>query len=165
MKKFTLLSALILTATLCGAENLLTRTLWYPLGGSKQSIVDYVGKEIRCRNDGTSSREGVRYVYKPKTPVSGKLIFSAESKLSGVPAGATLKKHGHYSIYLDLSYADGTKKFGICAPFTYANHDWEKVSGEFVAAKPVVQVNYYLLFRNVAGDARFRNATLSVEQP
>ena len=165
MKTVWLFAVLVSASALCGAENLLNRTLWRALGGAKQSVVDYVGKEIRCKNDGSSSREGVRYVYKPAAPVSGKLVFSAESKLSGVPAGAVLKKsqRGFYSVYLDLTYADGSKKFGIFVPFTYKDHDWEKVSSEFTAEKPVTQVNYYLLFRNVAGDARFRNATLSIE--
>ena len=152
-----------IAATLFAAEqNMLNKTRWRPVTNAKNSIVDIVGKEFHCINNGNGA-EGVFYVEYCKPPRQGKMIFSAESKVTGIPAGAKLAPQGQYSIFIDIAYQDGTRKFGIIKPFTYANHDWEKVSGEFDLPKPVARINYHLLFRKAQGQASFRNPVLMIK--
>ena len=155
--------ALGVSATLFAAEqNILKKTRWRSVTNAKNSIVDMVGNEFHCVNNGKGS-EGVFYVEYCKPPRQGKMIFSAESKAEGIPAGAKLAPQGQYSIYIDIAYQDGTRKFGIIKAFTYANHDWEKVSGEFDLPKPVARINYHLLFRKAQGKVSFRNPVLMIK--
>ena len=84
------------------------------------------------------------------------ISFSAESKAENVTGEADV----FYSIYLNITYADGTKTNGVNCLFKTGTHDWEKSEGSFTPEKPIKSLDYCLLFRNRAGKAWFRSAKL-----
>lgn len=90
-----------------------------------------------------------------KTPV--KIVFSGESKCISCSG---LKSKYDYSLYMDVTFMDGTKKYGICASFDPDEKGWQSVSKEFIPEKPVQQARLYVLFRNCKGEAQFRNIVL-----
>ncbi|MFA6293348.1 MAG: hypothetical protein WC637_16300, partial [Victivallales bacterium] len=85
------------------------------------------------------------------------ISFSSESKAENVTGEADV----YYSIYINITYADGTKKDGVSCVFKTGTHDWEKSEGSFNPEKPIKSLQYHLLFRNRAGKAWFRNAMLT----
>ncbi len=65
-----------------------------------------------------------------------------------------------YALYLDLVFADGTPLYGQSAGFSAGTHDWQRRDVFVFPEKPVKSVSFYLLFRNHAGKAFFRDAQL-----
>lgn len=62
-----------------------------------------------------------------------------------------------FSLYLDLTYTDGSHLWGQYTPFDCGQAaGWHKREVVAFPSKPVKRVNFYLLFRNTAGQARFR---------
>ncbi|MBR2874177.1 MAG: hypothetical protein IKB99_11825, partial [Lentisphaeria bacterium] len=98
------------------------------------------------------------YVYSVRfaKAVTGTLTFGAESKGEKVVG----RVDGNYCVYLDLTYADGTRLYGQIVSFKNGTNDWNKVTKTIKLAKPVKSLSYYVLFRNVEGKASFRNAFL-----
>ncbi len=73
---------------------------------------------------------------------------------------------GDYSLYLDLTYMDGTPLWGQLAPFTAGTHDWERREVVVFPKKPVQAVHFHMLLRGHAGKAWFRNPQLRlIETP
>ncbi|KKL71609.1 hypothetical protein LCGC14_2093190, partial [marine sediment metagenome] len=66
-----------------------------------------------------------------------------------------------YSIYLDLTFTDGTHLWGRAAPFSIGTHDWEFRQVVVIPEKPVRTVSFYVLLRGHGGKARFRDLRLS----
>jgi hypothetical protein len=67
-----------------------------------------------------------------------------------------------YSLYLDLRYTDGTPLWGQTNSWTAGTHDWEKAQVVVFPEKPVASVTFYMLLRNHAGKAWFRDPELKV---
>jgi len=67
-----------------------------------------------------------------------------------------------YSLYLDLRYTDGTPLWGQTDSWTAGTHDWEKAQVVVFPEKPVASVTFYMLLRNHAGKAWFRDPELKV---
>ncbi len=84
------------------------------------------------------------------------ISFSAESKAENVTGESDV----YYSIYINITYTDGSKKDGVSCLFKTGTHDWEKSESSFAPEKPIKSLQYNLLFRNRAGKAWFRNAAL-----
>src|SRR5690606_13440719 len=53
----------------------------------------------------------------------------------------------HYSIYMDITFQDGTKQFAVTIPFSSGNHDWEKRTSIYKSEKPIKEIHFYALFR------------------
>jgi hypothetical protein len=78
---------------------------------------------------------------KIKAPVT--LLVSGWSKakdVSGTP-------DGHYALYVDINYADGTSLYGPNVPFSTGTHGWEYRSLVIPVTKPVARMTIYLLLR------------------
>jgi len=71
------------------------------------------------------------------------LVARAWSKAEGV----TGKKDGDYSLYIDVTYNDGTHKWGQVAPFDTGSHDWQQAVVRIVPEKPVASLTLHLLVR------------------
>lgn len=71
------------------------------------------------------------------------IIASAASKAENV----TGNPDGHYSLYIDCTYADGTPLYGQIAAFSTGTHDWEEVTVRIEPAKPVQSLTLHLLLR------------------
>ena len=94
---------------------------------------------------------GKLVVLNQKRPLA--IRVTAESKA----VNASTADESNYSLYLDISYADGTNEWGVKSSFTPGTHDWEEKEVVFMPGKPIESVNCWLLFREHSGKAVFRN--------
>jgi hypothetical protein len=101
------------------------------------------GAALRCESRaGESSGASQTVVLDP--PRRAPLIARAWSKAEGVanPQGVD------YSLYLDLTYADGASGYAFVAPFRPGTHDWELAEVRIDPPKPVAQVHFHMLLRS-----------------
>jgi hypothetical protein len=85
-------------------------------------------------------------------------VAVAWSKAADVGGSA----NSDYSLYLDLTYSDGTFLWGKTASFSTGAHDWQRRELAVLPEKPVKRVDFYLLMRGHAGKAWFRNPELRI---
>ncbi|MDD4870997.1 MAG: hypothetical protein PHR77_10600 [Kiritimatiellae bacterium] len=69
-----------------------------------------------------------------------------------------------YSLYVDIYYMDGTPLYGQTFHFTTGTTDWQLGKLYLKPAKPIRNVNIYLLLRGKSGKAWFDNISL-MEEP
>jgi len=89
------------------------------------------------------------------------IVATAWSKAENVGGG----RNSDYSLYLDLTYQDGTPLWGQVDAFNAGSHDWEKAQVMILPEKPVKSVSYHLLLRRHTGKALFRDPELRVMTP
>ncbi len=65
-----------------------------------------------------------------------------------------------YSLYLDLTYTDGTTLWGQTAAFDTGTHDWQRRQVIVMPQKPIRSVAMYMLLRKHHGKAWFRDPRL-----
>ncbi len=87
-----------------------------------------------------------------------KFILSGESLCE---ESLTQAKNSHdYSLYVDLTYMDNTKKYGCISTFSTTSREWQKKTVEFMPEKPIKQLRIYILYRNQTGKVQFKNLKL-----
>lgn len=69
-----------------------------------------------------------------------------------------------FSLYVDLYYTDGTPRYGIIYPFQTGTTDWQLGELYIEPAKPIRNVNVYLLLRGKSGQATFDDVAV-MEDP
>lgn len=69
-----------------------------------------------------------------------------------------------YSLYVDLTYTDGTPLWGNVIPFSTGTHDWEKRTITVVPEKPIREVQFHGIFRRHTGTAWFDDFSLKALQ-
>ena len=89
------------------------------------------------------------------------LVIEGDSKALGVSG----TQDSNYSLYVDITYQDGTNLWGQVATFAPGTHDWEHARFVIEPAKPVRSANVHLLFRNHGGTAWFRRAKFGPLDP
>ncbi|MEI6499878.1 MAG: hypothetical protein WCP21_02505 [Armatimonadota bacterium] len=113
----------------------------------------------RCElADLKSGQRGMTYPValnqKQATPFTATL-WSKAKDVSGTP-------DSHYSLYLDLTYMDGTELWGQISPFATGTHDWQKRSVTVAPEKPIKTVSFHAIFRSHTGTAWFDDFSLVV---
>lgn len=112
---------------------------------------------IVCDNGGdAAARRGANQGVVLNQTSPEPIVASAWSKAEGVSGGAD----SNYSLYLDLTYADGAQLWGQAAAFSPGTHDWQRRQVIVTPEKPVRRVACYVLFRQHAGKALFRDVQL-----
>lgn len=161
-----ILGALVIAGTFafCGlaedsvaVKNLLKT--WNSYGTKGATIIGADGV-IACENKTEQDASGVVQTLVLDQKEAKPISFSAENKTENVSGKTDV---ANYSIYLDITYADNTKKYGVTAAFKTGTHDWEKASASFTPEKPIKSLSYYMLFRKKTGKVWFRNAILTEE--
>ena len=132
--------------------NVVRETVWRRYGKGFEPI--FKDGTATFNSDDAKKVQGVSTTITLNQSEAKPIIFSAESKADNV----SVKSKGNYSFYLDITYTDKTKIFGVFTPFKSGSHDWEKAEMTFTPEKPIKSINTYLLFRYVTGIASFRNA-------
>ncbi|MHC4742179.1 MAG: hypothetical protein ACYS8Z_09720 [Planctomycetota bacterium] len=141
-----------------GGENLLRSDGWR----AWQEGYVQEGNVFVCDNGGDSSVQ--RGVSQPVTLNQTKaepIVATAWSKAEGVGGG----RNSDYSLYLDLTYTDGTPLWGQLDTFGVGSGDWEKARVFVFPEKPVKSVSFHMLLRRHTGRALFREAELRVMRP
>ncbi len=82
---------------------------------------------------------------------AGALAIEGESKALNVSGG----EDHNYSLYVDITFQDGSNLWSQCATFATGTHDWEFSRFIIDADKPVKSANVHLLFRGHKGTAWF----------
>jgi hypothetical protein len=136
-------------------DNRLQPSAWQPW----QAGFTREGDAFVC-NNGTDAKAlrglGQTVILNQKLPQP--IVATAMSKAEGVSGSPD----ADYSIYLDITFADGTNLWGQASPFTTGTHDWQQCRVFVMPQKPIQRVGCYLLLRNHAGKAWFREPQLQV---
>ncbi len=118
------------------------------------------GAEIVCDNgDDAKAQRGAVWGITLNQDVAVPFTVTAESR--SMSSGGSPSPD--YSLYIDITYADGSKLYGQTAYFVQdPARGWQKRSVTVMPDKPVSRFSAYLLFRNRAGKVRFRAPTLQL---
>ena len=87
---------------------------------------------------------------------AGPLTLRGWSRSRGVSGGLD----ADYSLYVDLEAQDGSRRFGLFAPFRPGTHDWEEAVLPLPSDRPLRALRIHCLFRNRAGEAWFDDLRL-----
>ena len=79
--------------------------------------------------------------------------WSKAENVSGTPDSG-------YSLYVDITYADGTPLWGQTVDFNCGTHDWEQRQFVLLPDKPVKSFTLHCLFRGHTGKAWFDDASV-----
>ncbi len=112
------------------------------------------GEMYVCDNgtNGTLQR-GVVWSIELNQKTAAPVIASAWAKAEGVEGSP----NADFSLYVDLTYVDGTPLWGQSAPFeTESEGGWHRREVIVTPDKPIRRLSFYLLFRNHAGRAWFK---------
>ncbi len=138
--------------------NLVRQTVWGKYGNGVAAVFENGTATFTVEE--TKSNQGLVTSINVNQTEAKPIVFGAESKAENVSGAVS----ADYSFYLDITYTDGTRKFGVIAPFKTGTHDWEKSERRFVPDKPIKLARAHLLFRNKSGVVSFRNAFFNEEK-
>jgi hypothetical protein len=113
---------------------------------------------VLCRNLTSAERRGAVATITLNQRKPQPVLVSGFSRAADVGGF----RNNDYSIYLDLTYVDGTPLWGQVAPFSTGTHDWERRQVLVLPQKPIRNVSIYALFRRHAGSAWFDDFSASV---
>ncbi|MEI7945267.1 MAG: hypothetical protein WCJ02_01160 [bacterium] len=113
------------------------------------------GDVFTCDNGADAkARRGVMWSIELNQTIATPVAASAWAKAEGQ---SDTSASPDFSLYLDLTYMDGTPLYGQSASFeTDDKTGWHKREVVVTPDKPIKRVSYYLLFRNRAGKALFK---------
>ena len=97
-------------------------------------------------------------VYTYDRPDCTPVIFEGWSRSTDAAAS-------DYCLWLDVHYADGTKKWAVRSDFRQGTHDWEQVRDFWIPEKPVEKIEFFAFLRKGTGAAEFRDLKLTREIP
>ncbi|HPC97012.1 MAG TPA: hypothetical protein PLU87_18870 [Sedimentisphaerales bacterium] len=138
-----------------GGANLLQPDAWRPWGEGFQRNGDI----FVCDNGADSQvQRGASQTVMLDQARPEPLVATAWSKAEGVGGS----RDSDYSLYLDLTYQDGTPLWGQVAPFRTGSHDWQMAQVTIFPDKPVRAVAFHMLLRGHTGRAMFRDPELRV---
>jgi hypothetical protein len=134
--------------------NLLSSDAWRPWEMGYDGPSDGV---FTCRNEeGRRADRGVAQTVQLNQTEPHPIVAVASSRAESVSGSA----NNGYSLYLDLTYMDGTNLWGQTSPFSVGSHNWETRQVVVIPEKPVRSVSFYVLFRGHGGLAEFREMRL-----
>jgi hypothetical protein len=129
---------------------------WRPCGGGfERRLGEGRGGGAALR---LASEDGgaVQVVDLSGRPSVGPLVLRGWSRSRDV-SGQT---DADYSLYVDIEAQDGSRRFGLFAPFAPGTHDWEEAVLELPAGPPVRTLRIHCLFRHRSGEAWFDDLRL-----
>src|SRR5205807_2540653 len=106
---------------------------------------------IRCESADESSVRGARQRVTLNQRAVAPLRVSGWSRAQSVSGSPS----ADYSIYVDLTYTDGTPLWGQTGNFDTETHGWQHVAFTITPAKPVREVTVHALFRRHRGAVWF----------
>ncbi|MBR4171486.1 MAG: hypothetical protein IKR48_07530 [Kiritimatiellae bacterium] len=110
--------------------------------------------EIVCDNGTNSAVRGAGWVLQLDQHEPSAIRFTGESKSEQEWSSESSM---NYSLYIDITYQDGTHQWGVSTAFDPSQKTWHSREILFQPSKPIRQLSAYALFRNRPGRASFRN--------
>jgi len=129
----------------------------WELGYAGDTTVAHSGRHsARCVAGNETEQHGILFVaqlnQKRPVPIRAE-CWSKARDVTGNPDGG-------YSLYLDITYTDGTPLWGQVRSFSTGTHDWEKGVVTVAPAKPIREVRVYGLLRGHRGTVWFDDFAL-----
>ena len=115
------------------------------------------GPSLRCRTTAGGQTTGAFTTVALNQARALPLSIAGWSRADGVDGVAD----NDYSIYVDVTYADGSALWGQTALFETGTHDWQRQILTLFPSKPVKSLNVYALLRNHIGTAWFSGFTVN----
>ncbi|MBQ7189199.1 MAG: hypothetical protein IJR99_07260 [Kiritimatiellae bacterium] len=109
--------------------------------------------EIACDNGKDSAVRGAGWSIKLDQRTPAAIRFTGEAKSEQ----EWRSESADYSLYIDISYQDGTHQWGVSASFDPSLKEWHSREVLFQPSKPIRNLTAYALFRHRPGRASFRN--------
>jgi len=106
---------------------------------------------VLCKNEKASEGSGISQTVELNRKTAIPVIVRGWSKAENVSGS----KDSGYSIYVDITYQDGTPLWGQTGAFSTGTHDWEMQEFLIMPEKPVKSLTIYGLFRGHTGSALF----------
>ncbi len=151
---FGLLTLLACTGAWAAPSPLQSMTSWSSYGQGYRSdaqVSHHSAPSLRCQNLTHGLTSGAFVTYRPRRSCAAPIVITGWSRAENVD-GVT---DNDYSIYVDVTYADGSFLWGQAAPFETDSHDWQPERLTLFLSKPVRSLNIYALLRNHTGTAWF----------
>ncbi|MBD3182849.1 hypothetical protein GF312_11200 [Candidatus Poribacteria bacterium] len=104
-----------------------------------------------CRNENAGDQKGISQTLELDQKRSLPLLVRGWSKAENVSGG----RSSGYSLYVDITFQDGTNLWGQTGNFSTGTHDWEKQEVYIIQGKPIKRLNIYGLFRGHKGQVWF----------
>ena len=104
-----------------------------------------------CEDESGGGRHGIGQVLDLERDVPVPLLVRGWSKAENVSGS----RGSGYSIYVDITFQDGTPLWGQTGDFNTGTHDWEMQEFFIVPSKPVKSLHLYGLFRGYKGQVWF----------
>ena len=124
----------------------------YGLGYTVDTAEHHTGSvSVRCRNDSLTAGCGAAHTLTLNQATPRPVVVSGWSKAQEVDGSAD----GDYSVYVDLTYADGSHLWGQTAAFDTGTHGWQRRHLLILPAKPIRAMTLYGLLRSHRGTAWF----------
>ena len=136
-------------------ENLLQADAWHPY---EAGYTTRDGLWICNTGITNQARHGITQHLVLNQTAPQPIVAEAWSRAANVGGN----RDSGYSIYLDLTYMDGTSLWGQTANFDVGTHDWQRREVVVLPEKPVKSLSFYLLLRGHTGCAAFRGAQLHI---
>ncbi len=108
-------------------------------------------KSLRCQNSGSGQTSGAFVTDPINQSRAIPILVTGWSKADQIDGVAD----NDYSLYVDVTYTDGSSLWGQTAPFEPGTHGWQHQRLMIFPSKPVRSLNVYALFRNHIGTAWF----------
>jgi hypothetical protein len=108
-------------------------------------------RAITCENRSGQGEFGASQTVTLNQRAAAPVVVRGWSKAQDVSGSAD----SGYSIYVDLTYADGTPLWGQTSDFRCGTHDWERRELVIQPEKPVRSLTVYCLFRGHTGKVWF----------
>lgn len=136
----------------CGVAGAISTSAWAPFRTAGEYVSDEKhsgGWSIRCDNTGggPGSGAGISQRLSLNQREARPLRIAGWSKCRDVPGEAGWQ----YSLYVDLTYADGESWPMQIAAFSPGTHDWEHTETVIEPAKPVATAAFYAFIREKPG--------------
>ena len=115
------------------------------------------GKSLVLTNLNEHEKSGASQNVNLHQTEAAPVLVRAWSKSEGVSG---IKDPG-YSLYIDITYSDGTNEWGFILPFDPSNTKWQQRYALVIRPKPISQMNVYCMLRGHKGKAYFDDVVVA----
>lgn len=116
---------------------------------------------VRCENRSAKDHRGVACPLELNHRTPRPVLVSGWSKAENVSG----RRDRNYSIYVDITYDDGSKLWAQTAEFSTGTHDWERSERWIQPKKPIKTLRTHALFRGHTGVVWFDDLSIEVLEP
>jgi hypothetical protein len=114
---------------------------------------------LKLHNDSPAGRASASQTITLNQKTPRPIIVRGHAKADGVSGAADRG----FSVYVDIYYTDGTPLYGQTIDWQTGSTEWQYAEMTIEPAKPIRNVNVYLLLRGKSGTARFDDLFVAEE--